>query len=148
MASGSPIQPIRSLIKRHGLKDFCSGIEKLRQGVPGFNNEQEVRDWLKAPFFKPIWDLLYSDCLRQRYESAKGRSRANVRGPGFEQAVKQILDGKSFGRRMFSRPRPDKPSWTEVEHLAYVLCQVAHENTANQDGIFHLGLKTRAKVVR
>ncbi|KAL8636882.1 MAG: hypothetical protein Q9226_009192, partial [Calogaya cf. arnoldii] len=104
------------------------------------NSAQELKDWMNKEdgLYKPGWDELCRDYLNQAQEAAKATGEIRFRHYDLSEVRSYLWSGEMYGFRKYwySRPTPDKSTWTGIDHYAYFLWLVTKENTEDRHGIF------------
>lgn len=89
-------------------------------------DDKEWIGWLRSQNFKPFWDELWNDWLRDNRRQTRGC------------ALDEVLDvaavyEEDFG---FEATAKDRHGWTEVHYLARFMYHVVRRNTRHHDGLF------------
>lgn len=128
MASSPSVQAKdKTFTSKKELVEFCQ--------LPDIETYNE---WRAGPLFAEYFDELYQNVIKPQQEEAKQSGQAaRKRLMNLVSVETAILEGERHGRRKYSGRRPQKASWTPLDHYAYAMYQLREDNTHDFKGIFY-----------
>jgi hypothetical protein len=86
--------------------------------------DDDWKEWLRGPNFKPYWQEIWDECLAKQQKSA--------RGPGLE----EVLSVMKAYQEDFEDRHVDKSEWKETHYYANFMHQALRRNLKHTDGLF------------
>ncbi|CRG88522.1 putative ATP-dependent helicase C23E6,02 [Talaromyces islandicus] len=105
-------------------ENLSKGVKALREQLH-LEDEDDWKAWLRGPFFKPYWNLLWDSWLKHN------RATPGKQGLGLD----EVLEIKNQYQQDFIG-YPDTSDWGEGQYFAHFMYNVVQRNKMHRDGLF------------
>lgn len=117
------------------LPDFSQDYKSLAKGFERV--ETDIKNWLNGDFFKPDWEVYLAGLVTAQEKAGVNQTQPVFDSKLFSTLLERIEVGEYDGTARYSRSRPSKTKWEDLDHLAFLLFCVRRENRICRSGILY-----------